>query len=401
MGSKSTGKKATGLSIGQKTRQIKSANAGKAGIIGLGLIGGSLARALTLRAGLDVIGLDCDKAVLKRALSEKIIVREAHLPPLATSDLTTASLGRAPDDSSPLGILADCDYVFICTPVEYISFYAHQAARYSDGLISDVASVKQPIMREVKFTNFIGGHPMAGSDRQGYAHASESLFENAIYVLCLQENSTLPVYKIQELEKLIFSIGATPLHMGDREHDRAVAAVSHLPHVAAAALSLLAARLDDGNMARLAAGGFRDITRIASSDPDLWAGICHQSGAELKELIDQIIKLLQEFSTSLAAEDVNSLRRFFFQAAKYRNSLPVGGRGALISPSSLTVYINDQPGELGRVTTLLGKEGINIKNIRIREYRAYEGGCLQLLLPDSAQAVKAAWILKENGYVCD
>lgn len=367
----------------------------KVGVVGLGLIGGSLAKAFCLRAGLEVVALDKDEAAIKKALAEKIIVEGRALPANGEDrDITE-------DGNESFNLLADCQYVFICTPAEYIAGYARLAADHCPGLITDVASVKRPVMQSVDCERFVGGHPMAGSERQGYNYASENLFENAIYVLCLQENSTLPVNRIRELEKMIQKIGATPIHLSAGDHDRAVAAVSHLPHVAAAALSLMAARLDDGNLARLAAGGFRDITRIASSDPDLWAEICHQSKAELAGLMDQIIELLREFRQDLADDNIDRLRRFFFQAAKYRGSLPVDGRGALISPSSLTVYINDQPGELGKVTTMLGQEGINIRNIRIREYRAYEGGCLQLLLPDSAQAVKAAWVLREAGYVCD
>lgn len=366
------------------------------GIIGLGLIGGSLARALRLRAGAAVVGLDRDISTITRALADGILTAGAQLPLLHDAEAPLSDEAK-----KSFSLLSDCDLVIICTPVEFIPMYVDLAARFSSGLITDVASVKQPVMQKVACERFIGGHPMAGSERQGYNYSSESLFENAIYVLCLQENSNLPVSKVKALEELITRTGAAPMHMKAREHDRAVAAVSHLPHVAASALSVMAARLDDGNLARLAAGGFRDITRIASSDPDLWAGICRQSGVELAELLEKTINLLQEFHQSLVDDDIDSMRRFFFQGAKYRDGLPVDGRGALISPSSLTVYLNDQPGELGRVAALLGEEGINIRNIRIREYRAYEGGCLQLLLPDSAQTVKAAWILREAGYACD
>jgi prephenate dehydrogenase len=206
---------------------------------------------------------------------------------------------------------------------------------------------------------------------------------------------------IHWFEELIRLCGATPLHMDAADHDRAVAAVSHLPHVAAAALSLLAARADEGSLSHLAAGGFRDITRIASSDPSLWAGISLQSRTMLLPLVKAYAALLEEFSVALEASDGTALYRLFFQAAQYRNALPVDGRGALTAHGSLTVYVKDRPGELGRITTLLGENNINISNIRIRELRTYEGGCLQLLLPDSGQAVRAAWLLKEAGYECD
>ncbi len=365
---------------------------GRIGVIGLGLIGGSLAKALKRRAKLEVIGLDREWSVVKSAISEGVLSAGAVLPRLP-SDL--------PEKETAWQLLSGCEVVFICTPASTVPEIVEKAATYCSGLLTDVSSIKEPVMEKISLERFVGGHPMAGSERQGYAHSSETMLENAVYVLCTRPQSSLPIWQMQRLEDLIRQIGASPLHLDAREHDRAVAAVSHLPHVAAAALSLLAAKTDDGSLSRLAAGGFRDITRIASSDARLWSGISLESKRELLPILDHYIDLLNEFRQDLAADDQKALQRFFFQAAQYRSSLPVDGRGALSALSSLTVYITDKPGELGHVTTLLGENGININNIRIRELRTYEGGCLQLLLPDSAQAVRAAWLLKEAGYECD
>ena len=383
---------------------------GRIGIIGLGLIGGSLAKALQRRAGLDVVGLDRDWQVVETALADGVLAAGARLPdfpaesekdcPENPPDQGQAATVLAEDESA-WQLLADCEVVFFCTPAVTIPGLVHHAAKYCPGMLTDVASVKQPIMEKITLDRFIGGHPMAGSERQGYAHSSETMLENAVYVLCLQPDSSLPISQVHRLEDLIRLAGAFPLHLGAREHDRAVAAVSHLPHVAAAALSLLAANQDQGSLSCLAAGGFRDITRIASSDSGLWAGISLESSRELLPILESYIELLKEFHRDLQAGDRHSLQRFFFQAAQFRNSLPVDGRGALSTNSSLTVYISDKPGELGHVTTLLGANNININNIRIRELRTYEGGCLQLLLPDAAQAARAAWLLKESGYECD
>lgn len=380
----------------------------RAGIVGLGLIGGSLARALHSRAGLDIVGLDTDERTLRAALTDGVLVAAGLLPPESRTGAQAGQIlnvkqvaeeqGQTGD---PWTLLSDCAVVFICTPAAAVAELVARAAGYCPGLITDVASVKRPILDQVVCGRFVGGHPMAGSERQGYAWSSDTLLENAVYVLCVPPGSTLQYRDILWFEGLIRACGATPLHMDAADHDRAVAAVSHLPHVAAAALSLLAARADEGSLSRLAAGGFRDITRIASSDPALWAGISLQSRAELLPLVKSYTALLEEFSQALDAGDSTALYRLFFQAAQYRNALPADGRGALTAHSSLTVYIKDQPGELGRITTLLGEHGINISNIRIRELRTYEGGCLQLLLPDSGQAVRAAWLLKEAGYECD
>ncbi len=365
----------------------------RAGVIGLGLIGGSIARALQSKAGIPVVGLDIDRSVIDTAKSQNVLASGGVICPDDSS-------GAVADRQAWL-LLQDCDVVFVCTPAHTVPRLIRLASDFCPGLLTDVASVKQPIMDQVAPDRFIGGHPMAGSERQGYLFSAETLLENAVYVLCLHPETRLPYTTIRRFEALIRLIGATPVMLDAAEHDRAVAAVSHLPHVAASALSLLAARSDEGSLTRLAAGGFRDITRIASSDPLLWAGISLDSRRCLLPTLQDYIAILNEYARAIEEKDQTALHRLFYQAAQYRNSLPVDGRGALVAHSMLTVYVSDKPGVLGQVTTLLGENGINISNIRIKELRTYEGGCLQLMLPDGNQAVKAAWLLKEAGYVCD
>lgn len=355
----------------------------RVGILGLGLIGGSLAKALRIKAGVSFIAaMDTDPLSGKAALADGIVDRFA-LP------------------GEGYSIFDGCDLVLLCTPLPVILDILPQLRTLKIGILSDVGSVKAPVMEKICLPNFIGGHPMAGSERRGYGCSNESLFENAMYVLCVGNNSSVSAVQLKSLEDLIRAIGAIPVRMEPDEHDRRVAAISHLPHIAASALSLLAARLDDGQLAALAAGGFRDITRIASSDAALWADISSTSAKSLVPILSQYIELLSEVREQLKAGDRRATESFFAQAAHYRNSLPTGGRGALDATSSLTVYLVDKPGELGAITTLLGKEGINIRNINIRNFRTYEGGQLHLLLENSAQAVRAYSILKEAGYECD
>lgn len=355
----------------------------RVGIIGLGLIGGSLARALRLKAKVPYIAaMDTDAASGARALDEGMI--DAFASP-----------------SEGFSLFDGCDLVILCTPLDVISEILPELARLRIGILTDVGSVKEPVMAAVSLPNFIGGHPMAGSERQGYACSRESLFENALYVLCIGDGCTVPAALLRDFEDLVRKIGAQPVRMTAQEHDRSVAAVSHLPHVAAAALSLLAARLDNGQLAALAAGGFRDITRIASSNPSLWAGITEASSRELIPILGMYIETLGQVKADLEAGDKGGIEAFFAKASYYRSRLPVGGRGAMDGTASLTVYLEDRPGALGAITTLLGQKNINIRNINIRDFRTYEGGQLHLLLGDSAQAVEAYSLLKEAGYECD
>jgi len=355
----------------------------RVGILGLGLIGGSLARALRQKAHVPYIAaMDTDAASGVHALEEGVI--DAFAVP-----------------SEGYSIFDGCDLVLLCTPLAAVIDLLPHLSRLDIGILSDVGSVKEPVMRAVSLPNFIGGHPMAGSERQGYSCSSVTLFENALYVLCVGDGCTVTASALGDFEELIKSIGATPVRMTAHEHDKRVATISHLPHIAASALSLLAARLDDGQLAALAAGGFRDITRIASSDSTLWAGITQASSPVLIPVLSMYIDLLKQVQKELEKKDTRAVEAFFAQGAFYRNSLPTSGRGALDATASLTVYLEDKPGSLGMITTLLGHKNINIRNINIRNYRTYEGGQLHLLLGNSAQAVEAYSLLTEAGYECD
>jgi len=366
-----------------KRSETKDEAISRVGIFGLGLIGGSLAKALRIKAGIPyIVAIDIDADSGKRAIEEQIIDRFA-----------------SPQEG--LDLFNDLDLVLLCAPTSVIEKRIPEFARLNIGIISDVGSVKEPVMDQVTLPNFVGGHPMAGSERHGYACSNASLFENAPYVLCVGKTCEVSAVRLILLEDLIRKIGAFPLRMDAKEHDRRVATISHLPHIAASALSLLAAQLDDGQLAALAAGGFRDITRIASSDPALWAEITEASAKRLVPVLASYIDLLSGIRDKLSAGDKRAVEAFFAQAAHFRNSLPTVGRGALDATSSLTVYLEDKPGQLGMISTILGRENINIRNINIRNFRTYEGGQLHLLLENSAQAVRAYSILKEAGYECD
>ena len=359
----------------------KTTGFSKVGIVGLGLIGGSLAKAIHGKTDVkEIVAIDTDPKAGELASSEGVIVN------FSTNDLS---------------ILDGSDLVILCAPVDAIKKMQPELSKLNIGLITDVGSVKAPVMEAISLSNFVGGHPMAGSERHGYACSSGSLFENALYVICVPDTCEVSARNLGYFENLIREIGAIPMRMTAEEHDKRVAAVSHLPHIVASSLSLLLANLDDGALSRMAAGGFRDITRIASSDPKLWAGITENSKKALLPVLEEYIKLLSSWKDSLQNDDKAELEKLFAQGACYRDHLDTNLRGALEASCLLTVYVDDKPGELARITAILGKGNINIRNINIRNFRAYEGGQVSLLLGTAKEAVEAYALLKEAGYECD
>jgi prephenate dehydrogenase len=338
---------ASGLPASGTTDDVVDTSLGPVGVIGLGLIGGSLARVFCRKCGIPVIGLDRKPAVIQAALADGALTRGAVLPnlpevpgqPGVLIDPDSACFPQpSVEEETAWRHLAGCEVVFVCTPPATVPAYVKMAARYCGGILTDVASVKLPIMEKIQISRFIGGHPMAGSERAGYAHSSETLLDHAVYVICLPSGyfspdgngqpagNALVAKSVARFDRLIRLSGAVPVYMDAADHDKAVALVSHLPHVAASGLSLLAALSDRGPLARLAAGGFRDITRIASSDAALWSGISLENAGELLLAIDRYTDLLGEFRANLERRDRQALQDYFTQAARYRDNLPAGER---------------------------------------------------------------------------
>ena len=389
------------------------------GIVGLGLIGGSLAKAFR-RAFPDawICGVDRKAETLARAESEGVL-DEGRL--FGKDDGT--------DSCDTFEIFADCGFVFVCTPVDVTARHVARVARYCRGIVTDVGSCKTVVMRGTAALpgasgiRFIGGHPMAGSERVGYAFSRPNLFENAIYVLCVPEGTGAATEAdVRELAGLVTVIGALPIFLGAEEHDRLVGLISHLPHVAASALAAVASREgmahgDANKLRQLAAGGFRDITRIASANPDLWAGIAADGAQTLRPALDAYIAVLSEFRDQLgetgrtvpadragladhtSPADRAGLAALFEEGRAFRDSLVMGGRGALETSATLVVQLDDRTGALARIASLLGDHGIGIRNLGIVNSRGYEGGCLHVQL-DETLLEAARRVLQGSGYEC-
>lgn len=355
------------------------------GFIGLGLIGGSIAKALkSALPNIHLIAYDINEETLTLAKEEGI------------ADAVTSVI----DES-----FSPCDYIFLCAPVSGNDENLMVLKKYLSPscLITDVGSVKNDIHQHIAALGlspqFIGGHPMAGSERFGYANSKARLLENAYYILT--PTAEVPAQKLEAYKELVSAMGALPLVVGAEQHDYATAAVSHLPHVAAASLVHLVKDSDseDGIMKLIAAGGFKDITRIASSSPDMWQQICLTNTDNILRLLDDYIKALTIIRYQLDMKNAKLLYDFFDEARIYRDSFIEASSGPIKKSYSLTIDIADETGALASIATILALNGIGIKNIGIIHNREREEGALRIEFYEENDIRTAGDILKSRGYV--
>ncbi|AJY77157.1 prephenate dehydrogenase [Paenibacillus beijingensis] len=334
-------------------------------ICGVGLIGGSLALCLKGQPGLNVIGHSPDAS-----LAEKYVRR-------GVVDSATTSLREAAEAA---------DFIFLCVPVGVLDDYIRQLSAMdlkAGCIISDVGSTKSSVTdcaraADLKPAVFIGGHPMAGSERSGVEAASQHLFENAFYVLT-PEPAT-PIDALERLSALLRHTGAKIVRVDAGEHDEIVAAISHLPHLIAVALVNQVRKHNETNglYASLAAGGFRDITRIASSEPVVWRDILLNNRHVLLELIEEWQEEMKRFAQMLRDEDGEGVSEAFRTAGEFRRQLPERRKGMLQSVYECYVDVPDHPGIIGRIATELGSRRINLSNLQIIESREDVPGVLRL-----------------------
>jgi prephenate dehydrogenase len=271
-------------------------------------------------------------------------------------------------------------------------------------MISDVGSTKAEvtkygkILSELGYT-FIGGHPMAGSHRSGVKASHSLLFENAYYVLTPEPDT--PLSDVERLSRLLKRATHAQLVIMDAEyHDKVVGAISHLPHVIATGLVAQVGNYNDANgwFHRLAAGGFRDLTRIAASHPVMWRDILLSNREELLPLLDDWIKQMTDFQHAIDREDAEWIETIFSRSRDLRQGLPEKKRGLLAPIYECYINIPDEPGLIGKIATLLGEHQINLSNISIMENREDVHGILRLTfrkLPDYERAIP---ILEAAGY---
>jgi len=355
----------------------KTNNLYKIGVVGMGLIGGSLIKALKLKGKYtDITAVDIDEQALQQAYNEKMIS-------YYSLDIKT---------------LADRDIIFVCVPPGKITSIIKSLYPWYKGLVTDVSSVKTKIyytiVKDFPDLRYLPVHPMAGSERIGYQASDVSLFENAPFIICTtdSEHKNYNEDDVNILKEIAEMIGSRPIVMDVDYHDRSVGMISHLPHMVAYALVKFIADSENEVLKDIAAGGFRDITRIASSDPDLWADIISESDIIVSELIDGYIDILKELSNKI--NNKTDLISIFADAKHYRDNMLINaGKKERVQ---LWVDVDDKPGIIGRIAVVLGDNNINIKNINIQDNREYEGGCMRITLASSDDALIAEKILKNE-----
>jgi len=353
----------------------------KIAIFGVGLIGGSLALCFKGKPGFRVVGHSPKESSTQKYVDRGVV------------DEATTSLKEAAEDA---------DFLFLCVPVGMLEEYLEQLSRCRlkpGAIITDVGSTKGEVVEAAARYDFgqavfIGGHPMAGKERSGVEAATSKLFENAYYVLTPTLETPAAAY--EALHGLLEQTKAKLVKMDARTHDEIVGAVSHLPHIVAAMLVNLVSRLNesDDGYEKLAAGGFRDITRIASSDPTIWRDICVSNRDVLLQLLSEWIREAERFMELLRAGDGDAISGEFASASAFRSGLPERRVGIATTHYEFYVPVSDEPGTIGKLTTLLGRESINLRNIGILEPTPGGPGSLRLSFSNEDDMLRAKTLLE-------
>ncbi len=354
-------------------------------VAGLGLIGGSLALNIKKNTNAFVYGYDTNPSTLEYSRMNGI------------TDAVSTDFEE---------VIQKVDICILAAPVSVTVDLIHQISHIAFEnkiIITDVSSVKGPVMEAaLSITNpnisFIGGHPMAGSHKKGIQASKGHLFENAIYVLTPTESSTSN--DINDLKTLLFHTKSKFLILDADEHDEMTGVISHFPHLIASSLVHQAKSWQKKHpyIPKLAAGGFRDITRIASSNPSMWKDIFFLNKDKMSTLLADWIKEMTEIKELIDSGENNKIQKYLEEAKDFRDGLDSKKKGVIPSFYDLYVDIFDQPGALLKVIEILANQAISINNIEILEIREGITGVLRLSFQDKNDQVVSNAILKRNGY---
>ncbi|HLH46758.1 MAG TPA: prephenate dehydrogenase/arogenate dehydrogenase family protein [Acidimicrobiales bacterium] len=341
---------------------------GRAQVIGTGLIGGSIGLALRARHW-HVSGVDRDPDRARRALEVGAVDR--------------------------VGDVGEADITFVATPARSVGEAARRALD-AGGVVTDVAGVKAAVVDALPHPRFVGGHPMAGSEQAGLDGADADLFIGATWVLTPTESTDAASYAT--VQSVAAGLGALVVAVPPRRHDDLVALVSHVPHLAAATLMNLASEsaLEHGTLLRLAAGGFRDMTRVAAGHPAIWPDLCADNRVAILAALDRLISELATVREVVEGGDRDDLLKLLSRASEARRNLPAGAPPPGQSVE-VRVPVPDRPGVLAEVTTLLAEVGVNVYDIELAHSAEGERGVLVMVVSASAVPLVRE-ILAGRGY---
>jgi len=351
----------------------------KIAVLGLGLIGGSFAKALKQsNPGIYILGYDIPA-----------ITGQAHID--KTIDEKLESIDQA--------LLADL--IFLCLPIDNSleAFRILFQKLKSGQILSDFCSVKKIFAEESKKISsegiYIGAHPMTGKEKSGYANSDPLLFENATFIVCSQAGIN-PDEIFIEIIKLT---GARIILLDATLHDQIVSRVSHLPQLLAVMLVDQASeKKEDISFLDFAAGGFRDMTRIASSDFSLWKSILSYNKNEILDSLNSFAKATISLHDLLKESKFDEIEKLFLKARGERNEIPINTKGFIDPLYAITVFVKDEPGMISRISTVLFNNNINIKDIELLKIREGTGGNFKFYFESSVDANRAKILIEKIGF---
>ncbi len=357
----------------------------KVAVIGTGMMGGSFALALKDENLVDTVSCyDISPWARKKAVELQI------------ADKVCSSAAEA---------ASDCDLLVIATPVgSVVSAFREVRGALKDGaVVTDLGSAKLKIVNEMErlcsdLVHYVGGHPMTGSEQSGVESARRDLYKDSYYILTPTERTHTGSFR--RLHSLLTGMGCMVISMDPVSHDRAMATISHVPHLLSLLLMEMASdeRKAIENIFKIVAGGFRDMTRIAASNPELWIDISMANK-------DFIIKRLEDYSLRISDlvnilkdEDYEALRDKFEKARKSRIELSLKEGHEIEEIFDISIPVPDRPGVISRITTAVGKAGVNIEDISIVHPLLGQTGILTLRILGEENATKAALRIKALGF---